>query len=130
MLGSSYSKKWQIVNFPMIILFYRLDFEKLFRILDLLNKLYLGKGLNFIGSLKVRVWRTFDKNEANVNSKASFLGWTNVTWSAWNWTLLAMLCLIVTTYNMHNHLASSQSQSGCSAAGNTHAKRDDDTSSF
>ena len=56
----------------MIILFYRLDFEKLFRILDLLNKLYLGKGLNFIASLKVRVRRTFDENEANVNSKASF----------------------------------------------------------
>ena len=85
--------------------------------------------MNLIASLKVRVWRTFDKNEANVNSKASFFK-ANVTWSAWNWTLLAMLCLIVTTYNMHNHLASSQSQSGCSAAGNTHAKRDDDTSSF
>ena len=58
----------------MKILFYRLDIEKLFRILDLLNKLYLGKGLNFIASLKVRVRLTFDKNEANVNSKASFLG--------------------------------------------------------
>ena len=54
----------------MKILFYRLDFEKLFRILDLLNKLYLGKGLNFIASLKVRVCRTFDKNEVNANSKA------------------------------------------------------------
>ena len=58
----------------MKILFYRLDFKKLFRILDLLNKLYFRKGLNFIASLKVRVWRTFKKNEMNANSKASFLG--------------------------------------------------------
>ena len=55
MLGSSFSKNSKIVKFPMKISFYRLDFEKLFRILDLLNKLYLGKGLNFIVSLKVRV---------------------------------------------------------------------------
>ena len=58
----------------MKFLIYKLDFEKLFRILELLNKLYLEKGLNFIASLKVRVCRTFDENEANVNSKASFLG--------------------------------------------------------
>ena len=54
----------------MKFLIYKLDFEKLFRILDLLNKLYFNKGLNFIASLRVRVCRTFDKNEANANSKA------------------------------------------------------------
>ena len=54
----------------MKFLFSRLDIKKLFRILDLLNKPYLDFILNFIVSLKVRVWRTFDKNEANANSKA------------------------------------------------------------
>ena len=47
MLSSSYSKNCKIVNFPMKFSFYRLDIEKLFRILDLLNKLYFGTGLNF-----------------------------------------------------------------------------------
>ena len=47
MLSSSYSKNCKIVNFPMKFSFYRLNIEKLFRILDLLNKLYFGNGLNF-----------------------------------------------------------------------------------
>ena len=54
----------------MKFLFYRLEIKKLFRILDLLNKLYLDFILIFIASLKVRICRTFDKNEANANSKA------------------------------------------------------------
>ena len=69
-MDSSYSKNSKIVNFHMKFLFYRLDIKKLFRILDLLNKLYFGIILIFIASLKVRICRTFDKNEANANSKA------------------------------------------------------------
>ena len=54
----------------MKFLFYRLEIKKLFRILNLPNKLYLDFILIFIASLKVRISRTFDKNEANANSKA------------------------------------------------------------
>ena len=58
----------------MKFLFSRLENKKLFRILDLLNKLYLDFILIFIASLKVRICRTFDKNEANANSKALKFG--------------------------------------------------------
>ena len=55
MLVSSFSKIFKIANLSMKFLFYRLEIEKLFTILDLLNKLYFNKGLNFIASLRVRV---------------------------------------------------------------------------
>ena len=44
-LGPSYSKNHKTVNFPIKFFFLTLDIEKLFSILDLLNKLYYWIGL-------------------------------------------------------------------------------------
>ena len=69
-LGWRKSKKSKSVKILIKYSIYRFCIKQLWRILELLNKFYKRKNSICKANKKVRICRTFDKNSANIKSKA------------------------------------------------------------